>query len=272
MENLDEQQRNSILRKRQEMFQKMGVSNAGKMMNESIVATNSASAGMASKLAAIRSGAAKAELSQYINATNKQGGPNGGFQGIPEPKAKKNQQEVKDEFKQKVVSFDAPSNGDGGELSAIEAMFGGSDGGSRMTTQHHQGSNMQQAPIPELSIDSLNMPSFNPQAMSQAKIRNQTQAQSQYLKYASESAAQNEQFVEMGNAVSSQVNPAQLQMMMETIARGVAEKTIRNVLSEYAEQQKGKVYFEYYNKEKSVIKTPDGKFYRLTQVELKKKA
>ena len=67
-------------------------------------------------------------------------------------------------------------------------------------------------------------------------------------------------------------NMGQLQKMMETIAKGIAEKTIKSVLNEYSEQQKGRVFFEYYNKEKNIIKTPDGKFFKLTQVELKKKS
>jgi hypothetical protein len=62
-----------------------------------------------------------------------------------------------------------------------------------------------------------------------------------------------------------------IQIMMETIAKGIAEKTIRNVLNEYSEQQKSKVFFEYYNKEQGVIKTSDGKLYKLTPVTIKKK-
>jgi len=67
------------------------------------------------------------------------------------------------------------------------------------------------------------------------------------------------------------VNMANLQMMMETIAKGVAEKTIRNVLNEFSNQQKGKLQFEYYNKEKGIVKGSDGKLYRLQPVEIRKK-
>jgi len=276
MEQLSEDQRQQMLRKRQEMLKKMGVQNAGQMMNESVVATPGANSSMAQKLAAIKNGSAKAELNKYINATAKgEGGSGvGGFQGIPEPKQRKNNEAVKPEYKQQLDKFDMPgsSHSEMGELSAIESMFGGD--GPRMPMGN--GSQMlSQNPVNmELSLDSAVMPSFNPQAALQqkarAKAQNQTSQENSYLKFASDTPPiQSEQFVEVGN--QPQVNMGQLQIMMETIAKGIAEKTIKNVLSEYSEQQKGKNFFEYYNKEKGIIKTPDGKYYRLTQVELKKK-
>ena len=121
------------------------------------------------------------------------------------------------------------------------------------------------------------MPSFNPELAIQKarqKARGQSQEESPYLKYASGEQAQitNEEFIDTDHSNNQpNINLAMMQKMMETIAKGVAEKTIKSVLNEYSEHQKGKVYFEYYNKEKGIIKTPDGKFFKLTQVELKKK-
>jgi hypothetical protein len=69
----------------------------------------------------------------------------------------------------------------------------------------------------------------------------------------------------------SGLNLKGIQIMMETIAKGIAEKTIRSVLNEYSEQQKGKLFFEYYNKEQSIVKASDGKLYKLTPVTIKKK-
>lgn len=269
MENISEEQRQQILRKRQEMLKKMGVPAAGKMVNESVVNTGSASGSMAQKLAAIKNGAAKAELNKYLTATSN--GANGGFQGIPEKKQKRGPaQEVKPEFKQELQDFGAPA-ANSHELSAIDSMFGG-DGPVRMSSG---GGQVAQGPMhTELDIDSIVMPSFNPHAALQQKAReSQNNSPSPYLKYASNTQpVQNEQFVEVGAPVGQpQFNTQQLQMMMETIAKGIAEKTIRSVLNEYSEQQKNKNYFEYYNKEKNIIKTPDGKYYRLTQVEFKKK-
>jgi len=274
MENqgLNESQKQDLLRKRQEMLKNMGVKNAGKTMNESVISTNSANSGMAAKLAAIRSGSAKAELNKYMNATGKNAP--GEFQGIPEPSKRRGpnqpKEEVKPEYKQQLETFSAPSNSSH-ELSAIDAMFGGGDGPSRGGSQMMAQNPMSQ----ELSIDSMVMPAFNPQAALQQKVRSQVQApqSNPYLKFANDTPpVANEQFVEVGQPVNQPMfNTAQLQMMMETIAKGIAEKTIRSVLNEYSEQQKGKVFYEYYNKEKGIIKTSDGKYYRLTQVELKKK-
>jgi len=273
MEQLSEDQRQQMLRKRQEMLKKMGVSNGGQMMKESVVATPGANSSMAQKLAAIKNGSAKAELNKYINATAKgEGGSGGaGFQALPEPKMRKNNEEVKPEYKQKLDNFETPrASHETSELSAIESMFGGD--GPRMSMGNNQP--LSQNPVNmELSLDSAVMPSFNPQAALQQKARAKSQAQpaqNSYLKFASDTPpVQNEQFVEVGT--QPQFNMNQLQMMMETIAKGIAEKTIKNVLSEYSEQQKNKNFFEYYNKEKGIIKTPDGKFYKLTQVELRKK-
>lgn len=278
MEQSNEMQ--NLLSKRQEMLKRLGVKNVG-TMNESVVSNNGVNSNTAAKLAAIRNGSAKAELNKFMNATGKSAP--GEFQGIPEPTKRKNpnqaKEEVKPEYKQKLESFSAPSsNSDSHELNAIESMFGG-DGPSRASTNGGSQMMAQNPMNQELNMDSMVMPSFNPQAALQQKVRSQTQNQiqnqpqnNQYLKYASDTPpVTNEQFVEVGQNNQPMFNTAQLQIMMETIAKGIAEKTIRNVLNEYSEQQKGKVFFEYYNKEKGIIKTTDGKYYRLTQVELKKK-
>ena len=278
MEEFDDNQQDAIKRKRQELLNKMGVKNAGRMMNESIVATNGANSGMAAKLAAIRSGNAKQELSKYINATGKNApSAPGEFQGIPEVKKRKNPgqptQEVDPKYKQSVADFGAAPVANGGELSAIESMFGG--GESRSVAP--MGGNSSQAPArqADLSLDNISLPTFNPNdAIRRAKEKSrapEAQEASPYMKFASNvPQIQNEEFVETG--AQPNINLAMMQNMMETIAKGVAEKTIKSVLSEYSQQQKNKVYFEYYNKEKGIIKTADGKFYKLTQVELKKKA
>jgi len=283
-EGLNEQQKQDLIRRRQEMLKNMGVKNAGQMMSESIVSTNGANSSMAQKLAAIRSGSAKAELNKYIHATGKNAPVGAGeFQGLPEPTMRKKpnqpKEEVKPEYKQQLETFAAPSS-NSHELGAIDALFGG-DGPVRMSPANGGSQMLAQNPMSqELSLDNMALPTFNPQAALQQKMRAQPQAQNQqqaqpnpYLKYASDTPpVGHEQFVDVGAPVNqSMFNVAQLQVMMETIAKGIAEKTIRNVLNEYSEQQKGKVFFEYYNKEKGIIKASDGKYYRLTQVELKKK-
>jgi hypothetical protein len=283
MEETSESQRQEILRKRQEMFKKMGVQNAGKLVTESVVNTGSPQSGMAARLAALKKGAAKQEFNKFINATAKGGSSaDNGFQ-IPETKARTNpnanpnqkKQEVDPAHKQHIESFGAAPAANGQELNAIEALFGGGD--SPRASSASMGSNMiTNNPVDlNLDIETTNFPTFNPHAAIQKAKEKSQQTQSPYLKYASEGAVSNgnEEFVEAGAISQPNINVAMMQTMMETIAKGIAEKTIRNVLNEYTQQQqKGKNYFEYYNKEKNIIKTPDGKFFRLTQVELKKKS
>lgn len=268
-DNLSESQKQEIIRKRQDMLKKMGVPNAGKVVMESVVNTGGGASNVAARIAAIRNGSAKQELDKYIAATAKGGtdtsvGPNKstGFQALPEPKIKKGpNQEVKPEYKQKLEDFDGPVASTNSELSSIEALFGG--GGSTRTTGSNE-NQFQQNPVNmELDITSARMPAFNPHAALQKKLR-ETQSQN----------TGQEEFVPINNGnltAQPQFNVQQLQTMMETIAKGIAEKTIKNVLSEYSEQQKNKNYFEYFNKEKGVIKMADGKLYRLTQVQLKAK-
>lgn len=269
-ENITDAQRQEIIRKRQEMLAKMGVPNGGKTVMESVVNTGNASSSMAARIAAIRNGSAREELNKYISATGKSGGADGGpsasgggFQALPEPKMKRGpSQDVKPEYKQKLEDFGGPTASVNSELSSIEALFGG-DGGSRSSGGGNQ---FQQNLVnTNFDIDSARMPTFNPHAALQKKLREKEGQGGNNFQ---------EEFVPVnpGNAVGQpQFNVQQLQVMMETIAKGIAEKTIKNVLNEYSEQQKNKNYFEYYNKEKTVIKMSDGKLYRLQQVQLKQK-
>ena len=81
--------------------------------------------------------------------------------------------------------------------------------------------------------------------------------------YAVEDPYVNQQAQGMG------ITPA-MKMMMESIAKTMAEQTIKKVLTEFTASQQQKTFFEVYNKEKSIIKTADGKLYKLTPVQVKK--
>lgn len=287
MENYNEEQMMEQMLRRQEAFRKMGAPNAGRVMIESAVGSNS----MAAKLAAIKSGAAKSEFNKFMNATGKNA-PNGagganGFDALPEPKIKKNpnvqNETVKPEYSQKLEDFSAPRSSGNQELDAINAMFGGDGGGSSMRTNPNQGrSNDFQM---NLDIDSAYMPSFNPhqalakKAMEMQQQQFQQQNTNPYLKHAQQNSIQQEfmpnSSYNMENQMNNQMgnmNMANFQMMMETIAKGVAEKTMRNILNEFSNQQKSKLQFEYYNREKGIVKGADGKLYKLTPVEVKRKA
>lgn len=275
MENLSEEQKQQMLKRRQEMFKKMGAPKAGQVLQETVVNTGSAASSMAAKIAALKNGGARNKVAEVISSLEKGGSAAG---QLPEPKMKKgphgpnHKEEVKPEYKQKLEDFGGPAGTSSQELSSIEAMFGGGDsystrGPSTQNQAHH--------PInSELSLDSsIGLPAFNPNAFQQkmkakaAQVQQTQGGNSPYLQYAGENPQANEYF----ETEQPQVNLNQLQMMMEKIAKGVAEKTIKNVLSEYSEQQKSKLYFEYYNREKNVIKMPDGKLYQLTPVQIKKK-
>lgn len=277
MENYNEEQMREQMRRRQEMFKKMGAPNAGKVITETAVSTGGN--GAASKIQAIKSGAAKADFSKYINASTKGGGagPAGGagFQGIPEPKQRKGpKEEVNPEYKQSIEEFSAPRSGNS-ELDAINAMFGDMGGSSARPSQNMSNPNDFQI---NMDIDSAVMPSFNPQAALQQKARQTSQAMNNqqdnpYLKFASNTpqSQYQQQPQEQFQEAAMPMNMQNLQFMMETIAKGIAEKTIRSVLNEYTNQHKAKPQFEYYNKEKGIVQTPDGKLYRLQPVEVRKK-
>jgi len=269
---------NELQRRRQEMFRNMGVANAGKILNESAVAGGGANSDMAAKIAAIKSGAARGAVTNAISAI--EGGNKQQFKAIPDSSRNKfAKEQVNPEYSQKVESFDLPS-GRSSELAAIESMFG-SDGPSRGANRQNSGyEQFAQNPLnTELNIDDIVMPTFNPHAALQQKAmkqQNKNNAQSPYLKFASDNPIQQEQFEDFIPQQQQQqqginLNFNNLQMMMETIAKGIAEKTIKNVLNEYTEQQKGRIYIEKFDKERNIIKTSDGKYYRVTQVEPKKK-
>lgn len=281
---------NELQRRRQEMFKSMGVANAGRVLNETAVTGGGVNSEMAAKIAAIKSGAARGAVSNVIKSL--EGGSNVGSTGgaasrdfKPLPDSSKNKfskEQVNPEYSQKIENFDLPS-GRSSELSAIESMFG-SDGPSRGSRQNMGNQQFSQNPLnTELHLDDIVMPSFNPHAAIQQKAMRQQQQQQQpnnnvqspYLKYANENPIQQEYFEDIAPQGQQQqgmnFNMNALQMMMETIAKGIAEKTIRSVLNEYTEQQKGKVFIEKFDKERSIMKTSDGKYYRVTQVEPKKK-
>lgn len=283
MENFNEEQMHEQMRRRQEMFRKMGAPNAGKVLSETAVNGGGQANSMAAKLKAIQSGAAKADFSKYVNAATKGGSSAapgmGGFQGIPEPKMRKGpKEEVNPEYKQNLEEFSAPMGSGNSELDAIDAMFGGGGGGSSrsMSTQSYGNNDFNI----NMDIDSAVMPSFNPQAVLQNKARQASQMMNQgqdntYLKFASNTPQpqyQQQQQQPQMQDFGGQLNMQAMQIMMETIAKGIAEKTIRNVLNEYTNQQKSKAQFEYYNKEKGIVQTTDGKLYKLQPVEIRKKA
>lgn len=280
----------ALREQRRQMFEKMGVKSAGQIMNETAVASGTKNLNVLQKIQQIKSGAAKSELNKYVSAASKSSGSStpglAGFEAIPEVKPRKNPnaptQQVNPEYKVGLDSFSAPSKGgvDNSELSMIDAMFSGE--GSRVSMNPYGSAFDSGQPIMpqnsrEMQLDLGNtlsaMPSFNPEhavQRAQAKAQNNS-----FLKFAQQNAVgQPEDYVVQDPSLNNQmqnigITPA-MKMMMESIAKTMAEQTIKKVLTEFTETQKSKTFFEVYNKEKSIIKTADGKLYKLTPVQIKK--
>lgn len=280
----------ALREQRRQMFEKMGVKSAGQIMNETAVAPGAKNLSALQKIQQIKSGAAKSEISKYVSAASKTSGSStpglAGFDPIPEAKPRKHpnapSQQVNPEYKVGLDSFSAPNRGgiDNSELSMIDSMFSGE--GSRVSmnpygTAFDSGQPIMQHNSRDMQLDLGNtlsaMPSFNPE---HAVQRAQSKAQNNsFLKFAQQNAVgQPEDYVVQDPSANHQmqnmgITPA-MKMMMESIAKTMAEQTIKKVLTEFTETQKSKTFFEVYNKEKSIIKTADGKLYKLTPVQIKK--
>lgn len=281
----------ALRNQRMQMFEKMGIKNAGQMVTETTVAGGAKNLNILQKIQQIKSGAAKSELSKYVSASSKSSGSStpglAGFDPIPEVKTNRKNpsvpgQQVNSEYKVPIDNFSAPNRGvDNSELSMIDSMFSGE--GSRVSMNPYGGNAFDsgQPLMPQNSqntqIDlgsTLNaMPSFNPE---HAVQRAQAKAQgNSFLQFAQGNPignpsdyANQESYVEQ-QTQSMGITPA-MKMMMESIAKTMAEQTIKKVLTDFTETQKNKTFYEVYNKEKSIVKTADGKLYKLTPVQIKR--
>jgi len=238
---------------------KMGIPMPITQMTEGAVApVTAANADKHARLAALKSGANKQGMQSLVQSKSAQQS----FQGVPETTQKRrpnpnnaNPSNTVSPGKSVVpVGINAPVNS---ELAAIDAMFGG--GGGAPVSSSPVGGNVQ------LSVDSIG-PTFNPSealARKNAAAINQPvvqEAGTDYLQYASQEAQ---------TPTQENFNFQNMQKMMQEIAK----KTISEVLSEYTEKQKNKLAYENYTKTKDgaqVIKTNDGKLFKLTPVTIKK--
>ena len=281
----------ALRNQRMQMFEKMGIKNAGQMVTETAVAGGAKNLSALQKIQQIKSGAAKSELSKYVSASSKSSGSStpgmAGFDPLPEVKANRKNpnapgQQVNSEYKVAIDNFSAPNRGvDNSELAMFDSMFSGE--GSKVSPNSFGGNAFDsgQPLMPQNSqntqIDlgsTLNaMPSFNPE---HAVQRAQAKAQgNSFLQFAQGNPignpsdyANQESYVEQ-QAQGTGITPA-MKMMMESIAKTMAEQTIKKVLTDFTETQKNKTFYEVYNKEKSIVKTADGKLYKLTPVQIKR--
>lgn len=211
------------------------------------------------RLQALKSGANKQKIQQLVKAKSVQG--DSGFQGIPEPKMRKNPNNPANKLSSpgmavKPASFSA--SGSVNEFSAMEAMMAGDSHYEPSPVSAKAGHGDLAQPI--LSQDSGYGPTFNPAAMIAAK---KAKMQAQQVNSASENQPQ-------GALVNqNQFDINQMKSMMEEIAKS----TISEVLNDYTNKGKGRFTYENVGKSKDgsqIIKTGDGLYYKLTEVKLKK--
>jgi len=220
------------------------------------------------RLQALKSGANRNQVQSLVKATGSQG--NAGFQGIPEVKMKKNPNHPGNKLSDPSMAVKPQDNFGpvtpvNDELSAIESMFTGV-GASPAYNPMPAAQNTNQ---PELSIQQDGYgPTFDPVGML-AKKRQQVQG-NQYMQFAQQETVQ--QALAPLQEMSEQQNFdfQNMKSMMEQIAKN----TISEVLNSYTEKNKGKLTYENVDVKTAdgtqVIKTQDGKYYKLVPVKLKK--
>lgn len=219
------------------------------------------------RLQALKSGANKHVVQALVTSKSQQQG----FEGIPEPKQKRRPQGHPNQGNP--VQTVAVENNFGpvapisGELAALEAMMGG---GSPAYNPPIQQTNVPQTSQPELSVNQEGYgPDFNPAEML-AKKRQQMQ-QNQYMKFAQEETVNNALAPFSQETINQQQNFdfQNMQKMMEQIAKN----TMSEVLNNYADKNKDKLVYEKVNVKTQdgtqVIKTQDGKYYKLVPVKIK---
>lgn len=220
------------------------------------------------RLQALKSGANKQAVQTLVASKSQQQS----FQGLPEVKQKRRPSNQDTPVQTVAVeSSFGPVSPVSGELAAIEAMMGGSSSPA-YNPQPAQQMNMQQTSQPELSIDPDGYgPTFDPVGML-AKKRQQVQ-QNQYMKFTQQETVENAlaplQQQAMTSSEQQNFDFQNMQKMMEQIAKN----TISEVLNSYTEKNKDKLTYERVNVKtgdgNQVIKTQDGKYYKLIPVKLK---
>jgi len=223
------------------------------------------------RLQALKSGANKQVLQTLVNSK----GSSQEFQGIPEVRQNKRPntqgQQSSPVKKVAVENNFGPVSPVNGELAEIEAMMGGATYPSYSQQPINQLS-VPQSSQPQLSVESEGYgPDFDPIGMlNKKKLQLQ---QNQYMQFAQQDTIENALA-----PLSQQVNTSthqqnfdfqNMQKMMEQIAKN----TISEVLNSYTEKNKDKLTYEKINAKtedgSQVIKTQDGKYYKLVPVKIK---
>lgn len=244
-----------------------GVLNEGGVSSVPVTSKNAAAH---ERIAAIRRGANRGDFSKMINSTKK-----GGFEAIPEPKMRKNPNHPANQLSDKKYSVNPDSGAPAAniphnsELAAISNMFEGGSSSYNMPSFNPEAklSNNQQ---PDLSIQSDGYgPEFNPTRMiSEKRAKMQ---QSEYLKYAVNNEAEQLASSIEGSVDTSSFDLNSMKKMMENIAK----ETMNEMLDSYIKKEGKKTFFENTNVKSNdnnkIIKTSEGKYFKLVPVTIKKK-
>jgi hypothetical protein len=222
------------------------------------------------RLQALKSGANRQQVQSLVKAKTVQNS----FEGIPEASQKRRPNNPANQMSQVTPSAKVPVRDFAGsapvssEFSAMEAMYGGGNSSSAINMnmpQMNQAQPQMNTTQPELSIQEDGYgPSFDPARML-AEKRASMQQSNQYLQHAV-APEQQQQVMAPGQ---QQFDINNMQRMMEEIAKN----TISEVLNSYTEKNKDKLTYENVNVKTGdgtkVIKTQDGKYYKLVPVKLK---
>ena len=297
-----------------ERLKAMGVKNAGMMAQVSQVASVVKNPDAAQKIRDIQSGASRDKMTELMNVGAKiqgtitdsglpiAGGEAQYFAPIPTSKRRRPGQpveqvnpKIKEELEQSFNSIGAAPRakveGDAG-FDAINSMF---DEHSRRSTPTMPTSNgnrgiPQQQPVIDLDNVIGQAPSFE-SSLNAARQKIKKKAENPFLNYAQEATSQEyvqEDSRQQNVNTGGQINIDLLKTMMESIAKGIAEQTMKNVLDSYMEnkkvpsapapvqqipQQQNGLFIEYYAKEKNtnatIVKDSSGQYYKLIPVRIK---
>ena len=275
----------STLEEKRARAAKMGIPMPVTQMNEgggvAMIPVTSGNQDKHARLAALKSGANRQKIQNLVKSKSMQG--EGGFQGIPEAKMRKNPNnpgnQLSDPSKAvKPQDNFGPTAPVSNEFSALESMYGGgNDRGAYGAPQQpmlaqQSNANMSNSQ-PELSVpNQVAGPTFDPVSMlNQKRAQGAQQQQPQAEGYDYMQHAVNPQSHQQANqqdGQQQQFNFEYLQQMMQEVAK----QTISEVLNEYTEKSKKNLTYENVKTkgEAKVIKTNDGKYYKLTPVTLTK--
>ena len=221
------------------------------------------------RLQALKNGANKQQIQSLVKSKSVKNS----FEGIPEPTKRRVPQghpgNQVDPSKVVAVESFAGAAPISSEFAAMEAMYGG--GGSapiNMNMYQHPANSTMNTTQPELAIQEDGYgPSFDPMGML-AKKRAEMQQSNSYLQHAV-TAHQVPQIAPGMAQGQREFDMKYMQQMMQEIAKN----TISEVLNSYTEKNKEKLTYEHVNVKTAdgtkVIKTQDGKYFKLIPVKLK---